>query len=145
MHAVSVDAQAQQPTAQDTARSTAMKAGNSISKARVGMSAAMVASGTLSEPASLSVIITCVRNAFELGEPLQPRPLTTSRLKLMGVPMMIRTSKACAGPVTERKPVVNVSSDIDSHLSRGRGGRGQIPDGEGQKDRRLAFFHTAAG
>lgn len=145
MHAVSVDAQAQQPTAQDTARSTAMKAGNSISKARVGMSAAMVASGTLSEPASLSVIITCVRNAFELGEPLQPRPLTTSRLKLMGVPMMIRTSKACAGPVTERKPGVNVSSDIDSHLSRGRGGRGQIPDGEGPKDRRLAFFHTAAG
>nr|DAZ54571.1 MAG TPA: hypothetical protein [Caudoviricetes sp.] len=26
-----------------------------------------------------------------------------------------------------------------------RGGRGQIPDGKGQKDRRLTFFHTAAG
>ena len=29
----------------------------------------MVASGILSVPASLSVIITCVRTAFELGEP----------------------------------------------------------------------------
>ena len=36
--------------------------------------------------------------------------------------MMIRISKACAGPVTERKPGVNVSNDIDSHLSRRRGG-----------------------
>ncbi len=63
----------------------------------------------------------------------------------MGVPMMIRTSKACAGLVTERKPGVNVSSDINSHLDDDREGRGQIPDGEGQKDRRLTFFHTAAG
>lgn len=63
----------------------------------------------------------------------------------MGGPMTIRTSKACAGPVTERKPGVNASSDIDSHLRRGRGGRGQIPDGKGPKDRRLTFFHTAAG
>nr|DAK06906.1 MAG TPA: hypothetical protein [Caudoviricetes sp.] len=31
-------------------------------------------------------------------------------------------------------------------MRRGRGGgRGQIPDGKGPKDRRLAFFHTAAG
>ena len=58
----------------------------------------------------------------------------------MGVPMMIRTSKACAGLVTERKPGVNVSSDINSHLDDDREGRGQIPDGEGQKDRRLTFF-----
>lgn len=65
----------------------------------------------------------------------------------MGVPMTIRTSKACVGPAIERKPGANASSDIDSHLSRGRGGggRGQIPDGKGQKDRRLTFFHTAAG
>lgn len=60
-HAVSVDAQAQQPTVQATARSIAMKAGNSISRARAGMSEAMAASGILSEHASLSVIITCVR------------------------------------------------------------------------------------
>jgi hypothetical protein len=38
---------------------------------------------------------------------VQQRPLTTSRLRLMGVPMMIRTSKACAGPAIERKPGVN--------------------------------------
>lgn len=63
----------------------------------------------------------------------------------MGVPMTIRTSKACAGPAIERKPGANASNDIHSHLCRGRGGRGQIPDGKGQKDRRLAFFHTAAG
>nr|DAZ58027.1 MAG TPA: hypothetical protein [Caudoviricetes sp.] len=31
-------------------------------------------------------------------------------------------------------------------MRRGRGGgRGQIPDGKGPKDRRLTFFHTAAG
>ena len=63
----------------------------------------------------------------------------------MGVPMTIRTSKACAGPAIERKPGANASSDIYSHLRRDRGGRGQIPDGKGPKDRRLAFFHTAAG
>lgn len=63
----------------------------------------------------------------------------------MGVPMTIRTSKACVGPAIERKPGANASNDIDSHLSSGRGGRGQIPDGKGQKDRRLTFFHTAAG
>lgn len=40
----------------------------------------------------------------------------------MGVPMMIRTSKACAGLVTERKPGVNVSSDINSHLDDDREG-----------------------
>nr|DAM99849.1 MAG TPA: hypothetical protein [Caudoviricetes sp.] len=28
---------------------------------------------------------------------------------------------------------------------RQMGGRGQIPDCEGPKDRRLTFFHTAAG
>lgn len=63
----------------------------------------------------------------------------------MGVPMMIRTSKACAGPAIERKPGANASNDIDSHLNRAEGGAGQIPDGKGQKDRRLTFFHTAAG
>ncbi|MES4110258.1 hypothetical protein AADL11_24240, partial [Escherichia coli] len=36
--------------------------------------------------------------------------------------MTIRTSKACVGPAIERKPGANASSDIDSHLSRGRGG-----------------------
>nr|DAI81779.1 MAG TPA: hypothetical protein [Caudoviricetes sp.] len=30
-------------------------------------------------------------------------------------------------------------------MRRDRGGRGQIPDGKGPKDRRLTFFHTAAG
>jgi hypothetical protein len=39
----------------------------------------------------------------------------------MGVPMMIRTSKACAGPATERKPGVNVSNDINSHLNEAGG------------------------
>ncbi len=63
----------------------------------------------------------------------------------MGVPMMIRILKACAGPVTERKPGVNVSNDINSHLDDNREGAGKIPDGKGPKDRRLAFFHTAAG
>lgn len=64
----------------------------------------------------------------------------------MGVPMTIRTSKACAGPAIERKPGANASNDIGSHLRRDRGGgRGQIPDGKGPKDRRLTFFHTAAG
>lgn len=63
----------------------------------------------------------------------------------MGVPMMIRILKACAGPVTERKPDVSVSNDINSHLDGDREGAGQIPDGKGPKDRRLTFFHTAAG
>lgn len=63
----------------------------------------------------------------------------------MGVPMMIRILKACAGSVTERKPGVNVSNDINSHLDDSREGAGQIPDGKGPKDRRLTFFHTAAG
>lgn len=62
----------------------------------------------------------------------------------MGVPMMIRILKACAGPVTERKQGESASNDIDSHLSRGRGGRGQIPDGKGQKDRRLSQFFIPA-
>lgn len=30
-------------------------------------------------------------------------------------------------------------------LGEAEGGRGQIPDGKGPKDRRLTFFHTAAG
>jgi len=63
----------------------------------------------------------------------------------MGVPMMIRTLKAFAGPVTERKLGVNVLNDINSHLDDNREGAGQIPDGKGPKDRRPAFFHTAAG
>jgi hypothetical protein len=45
----------------------------------------------------------------------------------MGVPMMIRTSKACAGPAIERKPGVNALNDIDSHL-RHEGEGGQIPE-----------------
>ncbi|BFF83517.1 hypothetical protein KP190043_14780 [Klebsiella pneumoniae subsp. pneumoniae] len=59
--------------------------------------------------------------------------------------MMIRILKACAGPVTERKPAVSASNDINFHLDGDREGAGQIPDGKGPKDRRLAFFHTAAG
>lgn len=62
----------------------------------------------------------------------------------MGVPMMIRTSKACAGPAIERKPGANASNDIDSHLNRAEGGAGQIPDGKGQKDRRLSQFFIPA-
>ncbi|MFO3839310.1 hypothetical protein HV220_29805 (plasmid) [Klebsiella grimontii] len=58
--------------------------------------------------------------------------------------MMIRISKACAGLVTERKPGVNVSNEINSHLNRGRAGRGQIPDGKGPKDRRLSQFFIPA-
>lgn len=63
----------------------------------------------------------------------------------MGVPMTIRTSKACAGTAIERKPVANALNDIYSHLKGRMEGRGQIPDGKGPKDRRLTFFHTAAG
>ena len=40
----------------------------------------------------------------------------------MGVPMMIRTSKACVGPAIERKPGATASNDSDSHMRRGRGG-----------------------
>lgn len=40
----------------------------------------------------------------------------------MGVPMTIRTSKACAGPAIERKPGANASNDIDSHLKGRMGG-----------------------
>ncbi|HDK6149640.1 TPA: hypothetical protein M2O88_005037 [Klebsiella variicola] len=59
--------------------------------------------------------------------------------------MTIRTSKACVGPAIERKPGANASNDIDSHFSRGIGvGRGQIPDGKGQKDRRLSQFFIPA-
>ncbi|HGF5559734.1 hypothetical protein HJX42_07350 [Klebsiella pneumoniae] len=36
--------------------------------------------------------------------------------------MMIRTSKACAGPAIERKPGANASNDIDSHLKGRMGG-----------------------
>lgn len=62
----------------------------------------------------------------------------------MGVPMTIRTSKACAGPAIERKPGANASSDIYSHFRRDRGGRGQIPDGKGPKNRRLSQFFIPA-
>lgn len=63
----------------------------------------------------------------------------------MGVPMTIRTSKACAGPAIERKPGANASNDIGYHLKRGRGGgRGQVPDGKGPKDRRLSQFFIPA-
>ena len=62
----------------------------------------------------------------------------------MGVPMMIRILKACAGPVTERKPDVSVSNDINSHLDGDREGAGQIPDGKGPKDRRLSQFFIPA-
>lgn len=58
----------------------------------------------------------------------------------MGVPMTIRTSKAYADPAIERKPGAKALNDIDSHLSLVRGGRGQIPDGKGQKDRRSQFY-----
>ncbi|WP_227652130.1 hypothetical protein [Klebsiella pneumoniae] len=33
--------------------------------------------------------------------------------------MMIQILKACAGPVTERKPAVSASNDINSHLVSG--------------------------
>ncbi|HDU2710836.1 TPA: hypothetical protein RFC25_003488 [Klebsiella pneumoniae] len=58
--------------------------------------------------------------------------------------MMIRTSKACAGPAIERKPGANASNDIDSHLKGRMGGRGKIPDGKGPKDRRLSQFFIPA-
>lgn len=61
------------------------------------------------------------------------------------VPMMIRTSKACAGPVTVRKQGVNAPNDIDSHQRSWKGGGGQIPIAGRPKDRRLAFLHIAAG
>ncbi len=62
----------------------------------------------------------------------------------MGVPMMIRILKACAGPVTERKPAVSASNDINSHLDGDREGAGQIPDDKGPKDRRLSQFFIPA-
>jgi hypothetical protein len=119
-----------------------MKAGNSINRERVATSVATVASG-ISSVRILKRDNHLCQNCLRNGRAVQQRPLTTSRLRLMGVPMMIRTSKACAGPAIERKPGANASNDIDSHLEAEGGG--QIPDGKGPKDRRLAFFHTAAG
>ncbi|KTI82311.1 hypothetical protein ASU98_16460 [Enterobacter hormaechei subsp. steigerwaltii] len=63
----------------------------------------------------------------------------------MGVPMMIRTLKACAGLATARKQGVNASNDNDYHQRMWRGGGGQIPVTGRPKDRRLAFLHIAAG
>ncbi|EAB9990275.1 hypothetical protein DUB99_01695 [Salmonella enterica subsp. enterica serovar Bonariensis] len=63
----------------------------------------------------------------------------------MGVPMMIRTLKACAGHVTARKRGVSVSNDKNYHQQEWRGGGGQIPVAGHPKDRRLAFLHIAAG
>ncbi|EAA3760753.1 hypothetical protein DOH81_16125 [Salmonella enterica subsp. enterica] len=63
----------------------------------------------------------------------------------MGVPMMIRTSKACAGPATARKQGASASNDSNYHQHAWRGGGGQIPVAGGPKDRRLAFLHIAAG
>ena len=85
MHAVSVDAQAQQPTAQDTARSTAMKAGNSINEDRAGISEVMAASGTGCAQSFSTEINTFVRNACEM-EGIHPlRRWTTSSQKLTAV------------------------------------------------------------
>ncbi|EOE2154588.1 hypothetical protein ACT5NI_003205 [Klebsiella pneumoniae] len=58
--------------------------------------------------------------------------------------MTIRTSKAFAGPAIEGKPGATASNDIDSHLNRAEGGAGQIPDGKGQKYRRLSQFYIPA-
>lgn len=63
----------------------------------------------------------------------------------MGVPMTIRTLKVCAGPATARKQGANDSSDSDYHKQTLKGGGGQIPVAARPKDRRLAFFYTAAG
>ncbi|ECH9932348.1 hypothetical protein AAB26_10900 [Salmonella enterica subsp. houtenae] len=63
----------------------------------------------------------------------------------MGVPMMIRTLKACAGPATARKQGVSASNDSDYYQQARRGGGGQIPVAGCPKDRRLAFLHIAAG
>ncbi len=60
----------------------------------------------------------------------------------MGVPMMIRILKACAGPVTERKPGVNVSNDINSHLDDSREGRVKSLMAKAQRTAASINFYT---
>ena len=63
----------------------------------------------------------------------------------MGVPMMIRTSKVCAGPATVRKQGVNGLNDSYYQQEALRGGGGQIPVAGRPKDRRPTLPRIAAG
>lgn len=67
------------------------------------------------------------QNCLRLGLAVPATTVDHIKAKAHGVQMMIRISKACAGPATRRKPGANVSSDIDSHLIGGRVGAGSNP------------------
>lgn len=63
----------------------------------------------------------------------------------MGGPMMIRTSKVCAGPATARKQGASASNDSNYHQLALRGGGGQISVAGRPKDRRPTLPRIAAG
>ncbi|HIF0686292.1 TPA: hypothetical protein ACXYOX_001417 [Escherichia coli] len=111
-------------TAQDIAPSTLMKAGNSISEGRAGISEVMVVNGTGCAQSFSTEINTFVRNACEM-EGIHPlRRWTTSPPKQMGGPMTCPTSKASASLATRRRQRLKDSSDINSHLNQPRGRAG---------------------
>lgn len=60
----------------------------------------MVTTGLFAAPASSSVTTTSARNVYGVVERHRLQPSITSYPRLMGVPMRIRTWKACAGLVT---------------------------------------------
>lgn len=126
-HAVNMAARSRLLIVQDIVKLTVIPDGISINKGWVATSVVTAVSGISDVTAFWNATTICARNAFAAGELSPQRRLTTLRLRLMGVPMMIRTSKACAGLVTERKPGVNVSSDINSHLDDDREGAGSNP------------------
>lgn len=84
------------------------------------------------------------QNCLHTGRAVAATTVDHIKAKAHGVPMMIRTLKACAGLATARKQGVNASNDNDYHQRMWRRG-GQIPVTGRPKDRRLAFLHIAAG
>ncbi len=165
-HAASMGAVRQQLIAQVTVLTISMRAGNSISAVKAGMSAAMAANGMSDVREFLSVIVTSVRIACERADPQRRRRLTTSSQKHMGVPMTTATFRLCAGRATRQRQqeiesnengyrffdcaapgwCIRDSIDNGSHLRgswRGRAGQKFPP--LAFQDRRLTLFHTAAG
>lgn len=99
-HAASTVAAIPPPTDQATAPSIKTPAGKYISRVRAGTSAATVTTGLFAALASSSAITTSARNACGAVERYRLQPSITSSPKHMGVPMTIRTLKACAGLAT---------------------------------------------
>jgi len=93
----------QQLIAQVIVLTISMRAGNSISAVRAGMSADMAANGMSDVREFLSVIVTSVRSACERADPQQLRRLTTLPQKRMGVPMTTATCRLCAGRATRQR------------------------------------------